>query len=91
MREDRIHISIAWVFAISLFPLYNGLSQETKVFWLWVTISSSLKYLNFFILFSFQVDPKKPIGGNILAHASTTRISLRKGRGETRVAKIYDR
>ncbi len=22
---------------------------------------------------SFQADPKKPIGGNILAHASTTR------------------
>lgn len=40
---------------------------------------------------SFQADPKKPIGGNILAHASTTRISLRKGRGETRIAKIYDR
>jgi len=39
---------------------------------------------------SFQADPKKPIGGNILAHASTTRISLRKGRGELRVAKIYD-
>jgi len=39
---------------------------------------------------TFQVDPKKPIGGHILAHASTTRISLRKGRGETRVAKIYD-
>ncbi|KAI8426172.1 hypothetical protein MSG28_005113 [Choristoneura fumiferana] len=39
---------------------------------------------------SFQVDPKKPIGGNILAHASTTRISLRKGRGENRIAKIYD-
>jgi len=39
---------------------------------------------------SFQVDPKKPIGGNILAHASTTRLSLRKGRGETRIAKIYD-
>ncbi|CAH3162783.1 unnamed protein product [Porites lobata] len=35
-------------------------------------------------------DPKKPIGGHILAHASTTRISLRKGRGETRIAKIYD-
>ena len=28
---------------------------------------------------SFQADPKKPIGGNILAHASTTRIYLRKG------------
>ncbi|XP_017298524.2 meiotic recombination protein DMC1/LIM15 homolog [Diaphorina citri] len=35
-------------------------------------------------------DPKKPVGGNIMAHASTTRISLRKGRGETRIAKIYD-
>ena len=39
---------------------------------------------------SFQADPKKPIGGHILAHASTTRISLRKGRGEVRIAKIYD-
>lgn len=39
---------------------------------------------------SFQADPKKPIGGNILAHASTTRISLRKGRGDLRVAKIHD-
>jgi len=38
----------------------------------------------------FQADPKKPIGGNIMAHASTTRISLRKGRGEQPVAKIYD-
>ncbi|MFN9955807.1 MAG: hypothetical protein ACK55I_22130 [bacterium] len=26
-------------------------------------------------------------GGHILAHASTTRISLRKGRGELRIAK----
>lgn len=38
----------------------------------------------------FQADPKKPIGGNILAHASTTRLYLRKGRGETRICKIYD-
>ncbi|CAG7822691.1 unnamed protein product [Allacma fusca] len=28
----------------------------------------------------FQADPKKPIGGNIIAHASTTRLYLRKGR-----------
>ncbi|KAK1881131.1 Meiotic recombination protein DMC1/LIM15 like, partial [Dissostichus eleginoides] len=35
---------------------------------------------------SFQ----KPIGGHILAHASTTRISLRKGRAEMRIAKIFD-
>ncbi|KAI6652299.1 Meiotic recombination protein DMC1/LIM15-like [Oopsacas minuta] len=39
---------------------------------------------------SFQADPKKPIGGHILAHASTTRLSLRKGRGEIRIAKVYD-
>ncbi|XP_073940598.1 meiotic recombination protein DMC1/LIM15 homolog isoform X3 [Castor canadensis] len=39
---------------------------------------------------TFQADPKKPIGGHILAHASTTRVSLRKGRGELRIAKIYD-
>lgn len=39
---------------------------------------------------SFQADPKKPVGGHILAHASTTRLSLRKGRGEVRIAKIYD-
>ncbi|OMH79472.1 DNA repair protein RAD51-like protein [Zancudomyces culisetae] len=38
----------------------------------------------------FAADPKKPIGGNIIAHASTTRLYLRKGRAETRVCKIYD-
>ncbi|KAL0211078.1 hypothetical protein P9112_009376 [Eukaryota sp. TZLM1-RC] len=38
----------------------------------------------------FMADPKKPAGGHVLAHASTCRISLRKGRGEQRIAKIYD-
>jgi len=38
----------------------------------------------------FNADPKVPIGGNIMAHASTTRLSLRKGRGNTRICKIYD-
>ncbi|XP_014661841.1 PREDICTED: DNA repair protein RAD51 homolog B-like [Priapulus caudatus] len=38
----------------------------------------------------FSADPKKPIGGNIMAHASTTRLYLRKGRAETRICKIYD-
>lgn len=32
----------------------------------------------------------KPIGGHVLAHASTVRIFLKKGRGEQRIAKIYD-
>eukprot|EP00698_Gefionella_okellyi_P026080 TRINITY_DN9837_c0_g1_i1.p1 TRINITY_DN9837_c0_g1~~TRINITY_DN9837_c0_g1_i1.p1 ORF type:complete len:103 (+),score=12.79 TRINITY_DN9837_c0_g1_i1:325-633(+) len=49
----------------------------------------------------FVADPKKPVGGHILgmwnlnmpylvAHASTTRLFLRKGRGEQRICKIYD-
>ncbi len=38
----------------------------------------------------FGADPKKPIGGHIMAHTSTTRLYLRKGRGETRICKIYD-
>lgn len=30
----------------------------------------------------------KPIGGNIMAHATTTRIELKKGKGENRKARI---
>jgi len=33
---------------------------------------------------------KQPIGGNIIAHMSTTRLMLRKGRGENRICKVYD-
>ncbi len=36
------------------------------------------------------VDGRKPAGGHVLAHASTTRLLLRKGRGEERVAKVVD-
>ncbi len=38
----------------------------------------------------FAADPKKPIGGNIVAHASTTRLRLRKGRGENRICTVFD-
>lgn len=38
----------------------------------------------------FTADAKKPIGGHIMAHASTTRLSLRKGKGDSRHCKIYD-
>ena len=31
-----------------------------------------------------------PIGGNIIAHASTTRLFFKKGRGENRTCKVYD-
>jgi meiotic recombination protein DMC1 len=33
----------------------------------------------------------KPVGGHVLAHASTTRIMLKKGKGEQRIAKLFDR
>lgn len=35
-------------------------------------------------------DGRKAIGGHVVAHASTTRVLLRKGRGDERVAKILD-
>ncbi|KAK8793383.1 hypothetical protein WA158_004742 [Blastocystis sp. Blastoise] len=38
----------------------------------------------------FAKDPLKPIGGNIIAHASTTRLKMRKGRGICRICKVVD-
>lgn len=35
-------------------------------------------------------DIPKPVGGNIIAHASTTRIAMKKGSGNIRIAKMYD-
>ena len=35
-------------------------------------------------------DNLKPIGGNILAHSSTTRLKLRKRKGDDRVCQVYD-
>jgi len=39
---------------------------------------------------AFMPSHPKPVGGHILAHYSTTRIFLRKGRAEQRVAKVFD-
>ena len=37
----------------------------------------------------FQAGPGiKPIGGNIMAHATTTRLWLKKAKGENRTLKI---
>lgn len=30
------------------------------------------------------------VGGNIIAHASTTRLKLRKGRGENRICQVNE-
>jgi len=32
----------------------------------------------------------KPVGGHVIAHASTTRVFLKKGKAEQRIAKIFD-
>jgi DNA repair protein RadA len=39
---------------------------------------------------TFFGDPTQAIGGHIVAHASTYRIYLRKGRKSSRVAKLID-
>lgn len=39
---------------------------------------------------TFNPDPKKPIGGNIMAHSSTTRLGFRKGKGCQRLCKVVD-
>lgn len=36
------------------------------------------------------VNAPKPIGGHVLAHASTTRLYFRKGKGDERVVKVVD-
>ena len=38
----------------------------------------------------FFGDPTKPIGGHILAHASTFRIYIRKSKGDKRIARLVD-
>ncbi|KAF6254099.1 disrupted meiotic cDNA 1 protein [Scenedesmus sp. NREL 46B-D3] len=35
-------------------------------------------------------DPEKPVGGHVMAHASTQRLYLRKGKGEQRAVKVVD-
>ena len=39
---------------------------------------------------AFLGPPTKPAGGNVLAHLSTNRILLRKGKGSVRIARIID-
>mgnify|MGYP005743668203 FL=1 len=35
-------------------------------------------------------DPTKPVGGHVLAHASTFRLYLRKAKGGRRIARLVD-
>jgi len=38
----------------------------------------------------FFGDPTKPIGGHVLAHSVTTRVYLRKSKGNKRIARVVD-
>ncbi len=38
----------------------------------------------------FYGDPNQPIGGNIVGHTATFRISLRRSKGEKRIARLID-
>ncbi len=38
----------------------------------------------------FFGDPNQPIGGNIVGHTATFRISLRKSKGDKRIARLID-
>jgi meiotic recombination protein DMC1 len=35
-----------------------------------------------------SADPKKPVGGHVLAHAVTNRLHVRKGKGQERIVKV---
>ena len=41
-------------------------------------------------LFGSFANPPKPVGGHVLAHASTTRLWCRKGKGDERIVKVVD-
>ncbi|CAO3701730.1 unnamed protein product [Rhizopus stolonifer] len=45
---------------------------------------------NIAVFMTNQVSADPGVGGHVLAHASSTRLYLRKGRGEERVAKLFD-
>lgn len=38
----------------------------------------------------YAADTKQPAGGHVLAHASTTRLYFKKGKGNNRICKVYD-
>ena len=51
-----------------------------------------IRYELLIFALNFEQGPViKPVGGHVLAHASTTRVMLKKGKGEQRIAKIFDR
>merc|ERR1719300_1747219 len=81
-----IKSSHRWMEQPCLMQTQRSLSEE--ILWLMPRLLDYISQVDGAAM--FNADPKKPIGGNIMAHASTTRLYLRKGRGEQRICKIYD-
>jgi DNA repair protein RadA len=38
----------------------------------------------------FFGDPNRPAGGHVVAHSCTYRVFLRKGKGNARIATLFD-
>jgi DNA repair protein RAD51 len=72
----------------SLGRFLRGLQRLADEFGCAVLITNQVVQANLDGGSMFAGPALKPIGGNIMAHATTTRIGLRKGRGETRIAKL---
>lgn len=39
---------------------------------------------------ALTTESRKPVGGHVIAHASNTRLSLRKGLMDKRICKVYE-
>ena len=57
----------------------------TSTTWLFISLTRSWTTLE--CCFG---DPTTPIGGNILAHAATTRLYLRKSKEDKRIVRLVD-
>jgi len=73
---------------ISLGRFMRGLQKLADEFGVAVVVTNQVVAANLDGASMFAGPSVKPIGGNIMAHASTTRLWLKKGRGENRIVKI---
>lgn len=73
---------------IHLGRFLKGLHKLADEFGLAVIVTNQVVAANIECNTSFTGPSIKPIGGNIMAHSVTTRLSMTKGKGETRKVKV---
>lgn len=73
---------------IQLGKFLRGLQRLADEFGVAVVITNQVVAANLDGASMFAGPSVKPIGGNIMAHATTTRLWCKKGRGENRIVKI---